>query len=406
MRRGALAGVALAAVAGLATYGFFALRPAGGGLSGNGLNGNGLRAAVLRHAEASTVRLLMGSPSDYEGSGSGTLLSPTGMILTNAHVAQPQAPGLAVALGQAQPGTNPPFLTVEMTTGPSSPVVAKYRAKTVAVDGYLDLAVIQIYATASGKPVNPGSLHLPYYTLGNVAKLQLDQPLTVLGFPAVADSDSITITSGVLSTFVPDDLKHVKDPRFQIETTARVAHGNSGGAGIDSAGHLIGVPSLERTGQDADVSFRLRSIAEAAPLIAAARHHVAYQSKILVQMTGTESVTGSGVGATVSAACSGHPAVASGDLAVFGINTAGFPPGLDYEAHVIMPDGTVLPMEEGTTVKDTTCLYFGMAASDVNAAKMPVGAYHLQLLAGPSLTQVGPVTVVHITASATAPAGN
>jgi putative serine protease PepD len=393
-------------VAGLATYGFFALRPASSGPNGNGLNGNGLRAAVLRHAEASTVRLLMGSPSDYEGSGSGTLLSSTGMILTNAHVAQPQAPGLAVALGQAQPGTNPPYLTVEMTTGPSSPVVAKYRAKTVAVDGYLDLAVIQIYATASGKPINPGSLHLPYYTLGNVAKLQLDQPLTLLGFPAVADSDSITITSGVLSTFVPDDLKHVKDPRFEIETTARVAHGNSGGAGIDSAGHLIGVPSLERTGQDADVSFRLRSITEARPLIAAARQHVAYHSKILVQLTGTESVTGSGVGATVSAACSGHPTMASGDLAVFGFNIAGFPPGLDYEARIVTPDGTVVPMEEGATVKDTACLYFGMAASDVNAAKMPVGAYHLQLLAGPSLTQVGPVTVVHITAPATAPAGN
>jgi putative serine protease PepD len=401
LRRGVLAGVAVAAVAGLATYGFFALRPAS-----SGLNSNGLRAAVLRHAESATVRLLMGSPSDYEGSGSGTLLSPTGMILTNAHVAQPQAPGLAVALGQAQPGSNPPFLTVELTTGPSSPVVAKYRAKTVAVDGYLDLAVIQIYATASGKPLDPGSLHLPYYTLGNVAKLQLDQPLTVLGFPGVADSDSITITSGVLSTFVPDDLKHVRDPRFEIETTARVAHGNSGGAGIDSAGHLIGVPSLERTGQDADVSFRLRSIAEARPLIAAARHHIAYHSKILVQMAGTESVTQTGVGATVDAACSGQPTMASGDLAVLGFNIAGFPPGLDYEAHIIMPDGTDLPMKQDTTPKGATCLYFGLTAAELNEAKMPVGAYHLELLAGPSLTQVGPVRVVHITAPATSAAGN
>ena len=56
-----------------------------------------------------------------------------------------------------------------MTTGPSSPVVAKYRARPVAVDGYLDLAVVQIYATIGGKPVNPGSLHLPYFALGNVA---------------------------------------------------------------------------------------------------------------------------------------------------------------------------------------------------------------------------------------------
>ena len=150
-----------------------------------------------------------------------------------------------------------------MTTGPSSPVVARYRARTVAVDGYLDLAVVQIYATASGKPVSPGSLHLPYFTLGNVAALQLDQNVTMLGFPGVAGSDSITVTSGVVDTFVPDPLKHVTDPRFELETTAKIAHGNSGGAAITDAGQLIGVPSLGVPGEGSDVSWRLRSVAEA-----------------------------------------------------------------------------------------------------------------------------------------------
>jgi hypothetical protein len=178
-----------------------------------------------------------------------------------------------------------------MTTGPSSPVVAKYRVRTVAVDGYLDLAVVQIYATASGKPISPGSLHLPYYTLGNVAALQLDQNVTTLGFPGMSGSDSITVTSGVVDTFVPDPLKHVKDPRFELETTSKIGHGNSGGAAINNAGQLIGVPSLGVPGQGGDVSWRLRSVAAAKPLIAAARNHTAYHSKILVQMTGTESVS-------------------------------------------------------------------------------------------------------------------
>ena len=138
--------------------------PTVGSLSG------GLQAAVLSHAEASTVRLLLGTPSSFTGWGSGTLVSPTGLILTNAHVAEPQAPGAAVAEGlpASQLDPNPPFLTVELTTGPSSPVVARYRARPVAVDGYLDFAVVQIYATASGQPVSPDSLHLPYLTLGNV----------------------------------------------------------------------------------------------------------------------------------------------------------------------------------------------------------------------------------------------
>ncbi len=398
MRRGALAGVALAAVAGLATYGFFALRSAP--------QGSGPSASVLRHAEASTVRLLNGTPADATYSGSGTLISSTGLILTNAHVAQPQAPGLAVAAGAPFPDANPPFLTVQVTTGPSSPVAARYRAKTVAVDGYLDLAVVQIYATASGRPVSPASLHLPYLTLGNVAGLQLDQSLTTLGFPGVADSSSITVTSGVVSTFVPDPLKHVRDPRFEIETTARIAHGNSGGAAIDSAGHLIGVPSLTIPGEGSDVSWRLRSVAEARPLIAAARNHVTYHSKILVQMTGAESVSQAGVGATAAAACSGSPTAASSASAVFAFSIAGFRPGLDYVAQFTLPDGSQLSSDQMTTPKNASCLYFILPASQVSQATMPVGAYHLQLLAGPSLTQVGPTRVVHITAPATSAAGN
>jgi putative serine protease PepD len=400
MRRGALVGVAVAAVAGLATYGFFALRPAGGALP----------PSVLKHAEAATVRLMDGTPATATYSGSGTVISPTGLILTNAHIAQPSAPGLAVATGGPTKYPNPPFLTVQLTTGPSSPVVSRYRAKTVAVDGYLDLAVVQIYATASGKPVSPGSLHLPYLTIGNVAALQLDQNLTTLGFPGMSQSDSITVTSGVVDTFVPDPLKHVRDPRFELETTAKIGHGNSGGAAITDTGQLVGVPSLGVPGQGTDVSWRLRSVAEAKPLIAAARNHTAYHSTILVQRTGSESVSPSGVGATSDAACGGGRTLASSASAVFGFNFSGFPSGLDYVALIVAPDGSALRDEHGdpprgTITQSSGCLSFTVPASAYNQDTMPVGTYQLQLLAGPSLTPVGATAVVHITAPATPPAG-
>ena len=367
MRRGAFAGVAIAAVAGLATFGFFALRPAGSALGG------GLPTSVLRHAEAATVRLMEGSPSPAHGWGSGTVISPTGLILTNVHVAEPQAPGFAVNSGL--PGSdldhNPPYLTVEMTEGPSSPVVARYRARPVAADGYLDLTVVQIYATASGQPVSPGSLHLPYLKLGNVAALQLDQNVTVLGFPGVADSDSITVTSGVLSTFVPDPQKHVTDPRFELETTARVAHGNSGGAAITDTGQLIGVPSLSIPGEGSDLSWRLRSVAEAKPMIAAARAHSAYKSKILVQLGGAESVTQAGVAATADAACSGSPATPASTLAVFGFRYTGFPVGLDVAYGIVLPDGTpVLLTKTGGMPQDIARTGSGCLSYELTAAAL------------------------------------
>jgi putative serine protease PepD len=416
MRKGALVTAAVAAAAGLATILFFTLRPApaassapGGALSG------GLQASVLRHAEAATVRLLMGTPAGYAGWGSGTLISPTGLILTNTHVARPQTPGAAVAQGipSSQLGSNSPYLTVEMTTGPSSPVVARYRARPVAVDGYLDLSVVQIYATSDGKPVSPGSLHLPYLKLGNVGALQLDQNVTVLGFPGVADSDSITVTSGVVSTFVPDPFRHVGDPRFELETTARVAHGNSGGAAIDNAGRLIGVPSLAIPGEGNDVSWRLRSVNEAAPLVAAARDHTTYHSKILVQLTGAESVPQIGVAGTTQAACPGGRTAAASTSAVFGFSYDKFRPGLDIAMAIGLPDGSVVTMAGGglpqTTVATASgCLRYELTADQLGITALPAGTYQVQMLAGPNLTPVSAVADLDVTAppaGAGAPSG-
>jgi putative serine protease PepD len=351
----------------------------------------------LRHAEAATVRLLIGSPTAYSGWASGTLISSDGLILTNAHVAEPRAPGAAVMAGvpSSQLPPDPPFLTVELTDGQSSAAVARYRARPVAVDGYLDLAVLRIYATNSGRPVAPASLHLPHLALGDVASLQLDQPVTVLGFPGISGSRSITVTSGVISTFVPDPLEHVRDPRFELEITARLAHGNSGGAAIDNSGQLIGVPSLAVSGEGGDLSWRLRSVAEARPLIAAARRDMTYRSKVLVQRTGAEQVTGVGVGATPQQACSGRQrAAAASSAANFGVGYANFPQGLDMAMLIRLPDGTAVPGQEGGLLQTIAtagrgCFAYQLTASQLGLASLPDGSYQVELFAGPNLTPAG-----------------
>jgi putative serine protease PepD len=360
-------------------------------------------SSVLAHAESATVRLLQGSLSSYTGWGSGTIISASGLILTNAHVAEPQAAGLAVALGEpgSQLEPNPPYLTVELTTGPASPVSARYRARPVAVDGYLDLAVIQVYATSSGTPVDGKSLHLPYLSLGDDATVQLDQPVTVLGFPGVADSDSISITSGVISTFVPDPLKHVADPRFQLETTARLAHGNSGGAAVSSTGQLIGVPSLEVTGDGGDESWRLRSVTEAQRLIAAATNGTRYQSRILVPLAGSEQTAPAGVGGSADAACAAGTSVPAGDSAVFGAPFSGVPRGLDLALLVEVPGGTAVTVPTGglpqlTATADSGCFTAQVTAAQLGLSALPTGTYHVQLYGGPSLTPLGPPSAVTV----------
>jgi S1-C subfamily serine protease len=358
----------------------------------------GTPETVLSHAEAATVRLLQGSTTNYTGWGSGDILTPTGLILTNAHVAEPQAPGLAVAIGEpgSQLEPNPPYVTVELTTGPSSPVVPRYRAKPVAVNGYLDFAVLQIYATASGAAVNPDSLHLPYFTLGNDAAVQLDQPVTTLGFPGVAMSDSITVTSGQISTFVPDPLGHVSDPRFELETTARIAHGNSGGAAINNVGQLIGVPSLAVPGEGTDTSWRLRSITEARPLITAAEAHTPYTSSILVPISGNEQVVGYGVGTSAAQACHGTQSVTlPGTSTVsFAFALTGAPTGLDLAFLIDLPGGTTVFTQNGTLPQTTAtasrgCLTYEVAPSDLGLDVLPGGTYQLQLYAGPNLAPIG-----------------
>jgi putative serine protease PepD len=231
-----------------------------------------------------------------------------------------------------------------------------------------------------------------------VAKLQLDQHVRVLGFPGVSQSTSLTVTDGVISTFVPDPLGHVHDNRFELETTARVAHGNSGGAAIDDHGDLIGVPSLTIPGQGGDVSWRLRSVAEAVPLIDAARAGRAYTSHLLVARTGREGLDGVGVGATGDAACGGSQSAASGlaDLA-FGFDVTNVPANLDFAVLIVQPDGSLVQDVHGSIPESTfpapggsSCDTITVPAGLVNAPVWPDGTYQVQLLVGPDLDPVGP----------------
>ena len=70
----------------------------------------------------------------------------------------------------------------------------------------------------------------------------LGEAVTVFGYPEISDNgNSLTITTGIVSSLPGDGT---------IVTSAKVAHGDSGGLAVDENGCMIGVPSMVSADQD------------------------------------------------------------------------------------------------------------------------------------------------------------
>ncbi len=170
------------------------------------------------------------------GYGSGTLISPTGLILTNAHVASPAS--------QGAPEYEPDALGIEILTREDMPPAATFLARVVAVDGLLDLAVLQIDRYTAGSPVLPGDLNLPFVELGDSDQVHLGDNVYIFGFPGIG-GDTITFTRGSVSGFSSEERV---GNRAWIKTDATIAGGNSGGLAVDDSGRIIGVPTQASAG--------------------------------------------------------------------------------------------------------------------------------------------------------------
>ncbi|MBL8064174.1 MAG: trypsin-like peptidase domain-containing protein [Anaerolineales bacterium] len=174
--------------------------------------------------------------------GSGTILSPSGMILTNAHVASPAS--------QGDPESEPDALGIAIIVSEDKPAVPSYIAQVMAVDGFLDLAVIQITSSINGSAVDANSLNLPYVQLGNSDNVHVGDSLNIFGFPSIG-GNTITFTQGTISGFSSED--QIGD-RAWIKTDATISGGNSGGLAADNNGHIIGVPTIAAASRDTETS--------------------------------------------------------------------------------------------------------------------------------------------------------
>jgi S1-C subfamily serine protease len=140
------------------------------------------------------------------GSGSGVIVSPDGLILTNSHV-----------VGQAR--------SADITT----PDGSHYTARILARDPDTDLALARIEA----------DVRLPHARLGDSRQLRPGQIAIAIGNPLGFDT---TVTAGVISA-LGRSLRSTSGRMIDdvIQTDAALNPGNSGGALISSKGEVIGV---------------------------------------------------------------------------------------------------------------------------------------------------------------------
>jgi Do/DeqQ family serine protease len=139
------------------------------------------------------------------GTGSGVIVSPDGLIITNYHVIEDAT-------------------EIEVTSNKNK----TYTAEVIGSDPSTDLAVLKIKTNES----------LPFIPFGDSEVARIGEWVLAVGNPFNLNS---TVTAGIISAKSRDlNDRDSKNQSF-IQTDAAVNMGNSGGALVNTEGELIGI---------------------------------------------------------------------------------------------------------------------------------------------------------------------
>ena len=163
------------------------------------------------------------------GGGTGFLVSPDGLIVTNKHVVDDEDADYAVYTFDGK----------------------KYDAEVAAKDPTQDIAVLRI---RDGR-------EFPYLSFGDSSRLALGQTVIAIGnvFDQFKNSVSVGVVSGLSRSIVAgDNLGNTELLDNVIQTDAAINPGNSGGPLLDMNDRVVGVNVAIARGSDS-VGFALPS---------------------------------------------------------------------------------------------------------------------------------------------------
>ena len=174
-------------------------------------------------------------PQTSQSLGSGVIVDPKGMIVTNSHVVN-GADAIHIALSGGR----------------------EYPVKLLLDDPKSDLAVLQID--------NTGGKTFPALSFANSDSLEVGDLVLAIGNPFGVGQ---TVTSGIVSALARTGVETGNFDYF-IQTDAAINPGNSGGALVDLEGKLVGINTaiFTRSGGSVGIGFAIpanmaRTVAEA-----------------------------------------------------------------------------------------------------------------------------------------------
>lgn len=190
-----------------------------------------VRAVDLEYIERATVFIMQAQNTNgtlvITCVGTGTIVSRDGLVLTNAH---------NTVRSRSCPGDT---LIIAINSRLNEPPVPRFQADIVQADEGLDLALLRISRESDGKLIESGTLALPYVSLGNSEAVQLDETITVVGYPSIGN-DPIAVERGTITGFMAEPSGGAKS---WIKTSATIRGTMSGGGAYNQAGQLIGIPT-------------------------------------------------------------------------------------------------------------------------------------------------------------------